>query len=128
MSKRTKIIIIVIAILVLLVAAYFIFRKKPAANLALDQAPLLNTGATNLPGKSVQWVPNKFPLDVNMQGDYVLALQRALNRINPVNKVPEDGLFGPTTRTKLLLTVSAAQSVLPMSGATWQQIIIDSNK
>lgn len=130
MSKRTKIIIVVIAVVILIVTAYFIFRKKKlqdqlAALPSTSTSPVASSGPAQTAPK---WIPNKFPLDINMQGDYVFALQQALNRINPGSKIPTDGIFGPSTKTKLLLTVSTSQSALPMSGATWQQIIIDSNK
>lgn len=130
MSKRAKIIIVVIAIVVIGVIAYFMFRKKKpsdAVNASTgSQQPNVITDPTN-PVK-VSWTENKFPLDVNMQGDYVLALQQALNRINPVNPIAVDGKFGSSTKTKLLLTVSHNQAILPMPSATWQQIIIDSHK
>jgi hypothetical protein len=124
MSNRNKIIIAALVLIVLAIAAYFIFRKKKV----VEEAPVINEGAKVIGGKSITYVPNKFPLEEGMQGDYVLALQRALNRIRTSDKIAEDGIFGPSTRTKLLLTVSSSQSVLPMSGAAWQQIIIDSNK
>lgn len=129
MSRNKKIILVSIALVLIIIAVYLLFRKKKFQTTVIDQAAVNSTPVTvtNPTQSKPTWTENKFPLDVNMKGDYVLALQRALNRIQPTNPIPVDGVFGPTTKTKLLLTVSTSQSVLPMSSATWQTIITESH-
>lgn len=121
MTTKKKIIIIAIAILLIAVILFFAFRKKDAEIPAPTEP--MNVDTT----KPSPFKENVFPLDLNMKGDYVLTLQRALNRIKPENKISEDGIFGFQTKTKLLLTVPTTQSKLPMPMATWMDIIKQAN-
>lgn len=126
MSKRTKIIIIIVAVLLVATIAYFIFRKKPEADKPITDTNGTKTTSTG-PLSNPLFKPATFPLDINMMGEDVKRLQMALNRINTTYKISEDGVFGDETKIKLLRTVPTTQSRLPMSMATWLEIIKKAN-
>lgn len=112
------------ALLIVATILYFVFRKKKVND---QLPPIVNqpTGGNASSGPQIK--PNEFPLNVNMQGEYVLSLQRSLNKIQPTNPIKVDGVFGDATKRKLLLTVNTTLSRLPMSQAAWVEIIKKGN-
>lgn len=120
MSTKTKIITVIVALLIVATILYFVFRKKKVND---QLPPIVNqpTGGTASSGPQLK--PAVFPLELNMQGEYVSALQRSLNKIQPTNPIKVDGVFGDQTKRKLLLTVDTTLSRLPMSSANWTEII-----
>jgi len=124
MSTKQKIVISIVAVLLIAVILYFVFRKKKDEVIA-DPASLLNSGSS---APKSNFIPESFPLNLNMQGDSVKRLQMALNRLNTTSpKIAEDGIFGMETKTKLLRTVPITQSTLPMAESTLIDIIKKAN-
>lgn len=122
MTKNKKILIIVIAVLLIAVISYFIFRTKKTQDIQPANVTPPNQG----PAKS-SYLPEKFPLDINMQGENVLRLQKALNRIKPTFKISEDGILGYETKTKLLTTLPITLSALPMKETNFIEILKQAN-
>lgn len=120
MSKRAKIISIVVALLIVGLVLYFLFRKPKALPTVIAPEPVKGAPAV------VE--TDQFPFDEGSRGDNVRRLQVALNRIKPSDKIIEDGVFGPTTRTKLLTTVSTYLSQRPISEAQLIEIIRIGNR
>jgi hypothetical protein len=76
-------------------AAYFLFRKKPNADL-----PPIGPGSmpSNLPAPTPVPGSSVFPLRQGSSGKEVAALQRFLNYTDSNNKLIVDGRFGTLTK------------------------------
>jgi len=90
---KKKIIIIVIIVVILGIAAFFIYKKVKKSG---GSTPGSATGGS------------EFPLKQGSRGTKVENLQKALNKINPI-ELTVDGIFGPKTEADLLKKVGLKQ-------------------
>lgn len=117
MTKRTKIILIVVAIIAVVVILYFVFKPK---KIAVETVEIIN----GQPVKTVIKVnpTDGFPFKQNAAGPNVLTLQKALNVISKDPQIAVDGIFGDETYNKLLLTVPAHLSAMPVTESNLNEI------
>lgn len=95
-----KILIIAVSILLIIVIFYFVLKpKKINEQKELNQSLPIQTPVNNIP-------VSEFPLRVGSKGENVLRLQRALNKIQIVNKISEDSNYGNATRVKIITALS----------------------
>lgn len=113
------------ALVLLLVLGYYLFKKPKVepGTAAAAVSPTTNTPKTASANTPKPVISDDFPFDVGSQGPNVKRLQNALNLIKPQNKIVESGVFDSATRVKLLLTLPATLSQLPMTKAAFNQII-----
>lgn len=103
MKKSTKILIVVLAVILIGVIIYFIFKPKKITN---SETPYTPKPPSNGGSNTNTAANDNFPLKVGSVGENVKRLQMALNRINTLNTITVDGVFGNDTRLKLLRTLA----------------------
>lgn len=132
-SRRTIIIIVVILLLLAGGGAvyYFFFSDKAKEKKILKQKaedlknkPASDQHADNSSSASGN---DTFPLDKGSQGENVLYLQRALNKMVPVGykKIPENSKFGDDTYKAVITWVGT--KYYPVTQANWTAIMNKAN-
>lgn len=104
MKKSTKILIVIVSVILIGVILYFIFKPKKTEYNDIIAPPIKNNGSNN----NTPVAKDTFPLKVGSVGENVKRLQMALNRINNVNTITVDGVFGNDTRLKLITTLATS--------------------
>jgi hypothetical protein len=110
MKKRTKIILIVSISLILLITAVWFFFFRPPKQGANDNDNV-NKGGESSSGSQTPPVPaapagnDEFPLQKGSSGERVKYVQMAVNKINPLAGLKEDGIFGKSTYEGLITFV-----------------------
>ena len=83
----------IIILMVIAVVSFFVFKKMK------DKKKI----GSSTPSGGSKWIPERFPMTINMKGEKVRALQKAMNKHDEMQpKLAEDGLFGPKTNAVLL--------------------------